>query len=344
MTTPAPCLTIIRAGPLCSLQDLGRPGQLQLGLSQGGAADISALFDAAALLGADRVLPAIEMAAMGGEFTANAPLRIALTGAPMRATLDGQALAWNATHVLKAGARLVIGAGVAGVYGYLTCAGGLIGPDWLGSVSTHFNAGIGGALRAGQMLTVAPDPTPDAAQMSIPAITRFDGGTIRIMPGPQTGLFSQTELTRFQETVFTRDATANRQGARLLHDTDPFPCKGGSAGLASDFVAPGDVQMTGTGIPYVLMAECQSMGGYPRIGTVVGADLPLIAQAPVGAALRFTFVSVAQADALETTPAAAITARLPKLKPLVRDVHKIPDLLSYQLIGGVVSATRSQKE
>ncbi len=118
-------LIVHKAGPAMSLQDLGRPGFLSQGLSRGGAADRLALAEGAVLLGQRLGLAAIEMASMGGVFEALGEVRIALTGAPMRATLDGAPLVWGASHAMRAGQRLEIGPVLAGVYGYLHVGAGL---------------------------------------------------------------------------------------------------------------------------------------------------------------------------------------------------------------------------
>jgi len=97
--------------------------------------------------------------------------------------------------------------------------------------------------------------------------------------------------------------------------------------------------MTGTGNPFILLPECQTTGGYPRIATVLPCDLPRAAQTPAGGQVRFEFVSMEEAVALHAAHLADL-ARLPgRIEPLVRDPHDIPDLLSYQLIGGMFSAT-----
>ena len=103
-------LTIHRAGPGLTLQDMGRPGYLALGLSRGGAADRLALAEGAALLGQPANLTAIEMTGMGGEFETSRDTRIALTGAPMAASIDGTRIAWNASHTLPAQARIKVAA------------------------------------------------------------------------------------------------------------------------------------------------------------------------------------------------------------------------------------------
>src|SRR6056297_4058110 len=118
-------LIVHRAGPSLTLQDLGRPGYLAFGLSRGGAADRLALAEGAALLGQGDDLAALEMAGMGGDFEAAQDLRIALTGAPMRAAIEGNRIAWNASHTLPKGAKLTIGGAEQGSYGYLHIGGGV---------------------------------------------------------------------------------------------------------------------------------------------------------------------------------------------------------------------------
>lgn len=334
-------LTIERADGLLTIQDLGRPGYLAQGLSRGGAMDRRALFEAAALLGHDSPLAAIEMAAAGGVFTVSRPTRVALTGAPMMATLDDSPLRWHATHLLQPGQKLRIGGAQAGVYGYLTPAGGITCAPWLNSRAAHLTCGIGALLQSGQSLPCGVDDTPDAPPRIIDAQPRFNGGLLRIAPGPQTDLFDTETLERFLGAEFTRGARGNRQGVQL--DADARFTSRFAAGLASDVIGPGDVQMTGDGIPYVLMAECQTVGGYPRIGSVVPADLPIIAQAAPGTRLRFQMLTTEQADASFRSDTSQIAEARARCRNLIRDPATITDLLSYQLIGGVTAGTELEE-
>jgi allophanate hydrolase len=122
------------------------------------------------------------------------------------------------------------------------------------------------------------------------------------------------------------------------HEGEGF-ATGGQLTIVSEVITPGDIQITGDGAPFVLMCECQTTGGYPRIGTVISCDLPIVAQAQPGAALQFEFIDLDEALAAETRHRADLAA-LPKLRqPLLRDPARIRDLLAYQLISGVVSAT-----
>jgi allophanate hydrolase len=158
---------------------------------------------------------------------------------------------------------------------------------------------------------------------------RFDGGTLRLVETPQTRLFPPETLARFAATSFRRDHSGNRHGVRLACDGPGFATEG-QLSLLSDFVLAGDVQMAGDGTPYILGPECQTTGGYPRIGSVIPADLPRAMQAPPGAVLRFRFVPLAEARVIRS-PA-------PRTEPLTRAPGEDPELMARQLIGGVVSA------
>ncbi|MFW8595128.1 biotin-dependent carboxyltransferase family protein [Cribrihabitans neustonicus] len=328
-------LKIHRAGPGLSVQDQGRSGCLDSGLSRGGAADRLALAEAAALLGCNAGPAAIEMGGMGGEFEVSEDTRIALTGAPMQASLDGVKLAWNASHLMPAGARLTIGAALTGTYGYLSFGGGIQCPELLGAQSAHLAAGVGRALQAGDTLPIGND-AGDPTSLCLAPADRFGGGTIRMVASFQTRLFPQETRDRFQATEFRRDARGNRMGVRLDSGGGGFPAEGGRTVL-SEVIVPGDIQITGDGTPFVLLSESQTTGGYPRIGTVLPCDLPRLAQAAPGAVLRFAFVSLEEAVALERADA-KMRAELPRAaRPLIRDPRTIPDLLSYQLISGVTA-------
>lgn len=330
-------LTIHQAGPAMTLQDLGRPGYRALGLTQGGAADLTALYEGAALLGQKPDSAAIEMAGSGGTFSVDAETRIALTGAEMTATIDGEAIAWNASHLLPAGAKLTIGGARNGSYGYLHLGGGIATPPVMGSRAAHLAGGVGALLESGARLPLGPDKGRETA-MTLPPSDRFGGGKVRVVASMQTSAFAAEAIARFTETAFRRDARANRMGVRMDCDGEGFSTTE-ALSIVSEVVVPGDIQISGDGAPYVLMFECQTTGGYPRIGSVLPCDLPRVAQAQTGAAIRFEFVEIAEAAALQARYLAELKALPGKVTPLVRDPARIRDLLSYTLIGGVVSAT-----
>jgi allophanate hydrolase len=335
-------LIVHRIAPGASVQDRGRPQYRAFGVSQGGAADPLALAEGAALLGQSVDCAALELPGSGGVFEATTPLRIALTGAPMRAMLDGAALAWNASHAVPAGARIEIGGALAGSYGYLHVGGGFDTAMRLGSRSAHLAAGIGAVVQVGDRLPVGQDRGRDVG-LCLPQDNRFEGGLLRVVESFQTDLFDKATRDRFTETLFSRDARANRMGMRLNSDGAGFAASGG-LNILSESILPGDIQITGDGTPYLLLRESQTTGGYPRIATVIPADLPRAVQTPVGGALRFRFVTRTEALEAEHKMRDHVQ-RLPKLcTPLVRNPSQIRDLLSHQLISGVTAGDISAHE
>ncbi|MCA0998426.1 biotin-dependent carboxyltransferase family protein [Alloyangia pacifica] len=324
-------LIVHRAGPAVTVQDGGRPGWIAFGLSRGGAMDRLALAEGAALLGQSETA-ALEMGGVGGRFEAGCDLRIALTGGAMRASIDGAPVVWNAAHALPKGAVLEIGPVQSGAYGYLSLGGGLEPEELLGARSAHLTVGLGRAVAAGDRLPVGADSGgPVACKLAVD--DRFSGGALRVVESLQTRLFPEEQRRRLGETTFTRDSRANRMGVKLVPDGAPFGVDGGLS-VVSEIITPGDIQMTGDGAPFVLMAECQTTGGYPRLATVIPADLPRVAQAPAGAELRFSFVSMDEALAAESAYRAALRELPRRIEPLVRDPADVADLLSHKLVSG----------
>lgn len=330
-------LHILSAGPSVTVQDQGRIGYLAQGLSRGGAADKRALFEGAALLGQCDRLAALELMGMGGTFRVDQDTRIALTGAEMPAAIDGARIVWNASNLLPKGATLSIGGAREGTYGYLHLGGGLDVSEQMGARATHLNAGIGAALQAGESLPIGQD-NGAGVQNALPKDPRFNGGTVHFVASLQTDQFGEETLARFTNTTFRRDARANRMGVRMDHEGAGF-FAADQLNILSEVIVPGDIQLAGDGAPYVLMSECQTTGGYPRIGSVIPSDIPRVAQAPAGAEIRFRLVSLEEATELEQRAQAAIKALPSHVFPLIRDPHDIRDLLGYQLAGDAVSAT-----
>lgn len=330
-------LRVLQAGPAMAVQDLGRPGYLAKGLTRGGAADVLAVHEGAALLRQDAALAVLEMVGTGGTFEATEDLRIALTGAQMTAQIDGTALVWNASHALPKGAKLTIGPTRSGTYGYLHIGGGFAGDTALGARATHLSCGLGALVQKGDTLPAGPDKGRDVG-MTLTPDARLSGGTVRIVPSMQTEDFDESIRIRFEATEFRRDPRANRQGVRMDSDGDGFS-NPKALSIVSEVIVPGDIQITGDGTPFVLMAECQTTGGYPRIGTVLPCDLPRVAQAPAGAGLRFQFVTLEDGAAIQARSDAELRKLTNRVTPLVRDPASMQDLLSYQLVGGMISAT-----
>ncbi|MDU8945236.1 5-oxoprolinase subunit C family protein [Ovoidimarina sediminis] len=329
-------LLVKRAGPQMSVQDLGRPGFLSKGLARGGAADRSGHAEGAALLGQNAAFASLEMAGMGGIFEATGPLRIALTGAVMPARIGDRILAWPGRYHLDPGDVLDIGPASSGTYGYLSLGGGIATEAVLGSRSANFVAGIGARVAEGDTLPAGEENGSEFSDATIDVADRFSGGVVRVVPGAQTSFYSEETRARFAETTFVRDRRGNRQGVKLIGDGLPFEAAGQKTVL-SEMIVPGDIQMTGDGAPFVLLPECQTTGGYPRIGSVLPEDLPIVAQAAPGTQLRFRFLTFDEAEAAFQPEEARWRALRSAVRPLVRSAEEIRDLLSYQLISGVTA-------
>lgn len=334
-------LIVHEAGPAVTVQDLGRTGFVALGLARGGAMDRLALHEGAALLG-QPVQAAIEMIGMGGRFEATRDTRFALTGAPMQATLDGAPLAWHGSHLLPSGSVLAIGGVRRGAIGYLQLGGGFDLPLVMGSQSAHLTAGIGAPLANGARLPLLADKGSRTGWQLEPG-DRFAGGRIHAVRSLQSQVFGEDMLARLTETRFTRDARANRQGIRLTPEGEGFAAEGGLT-VVSEIIAPGDIQITGDGAPYVLMCESQTTGGYPRIATIIPCDLPRVAQAPLGAHVEIALLE--REDAVEREERAARHLKsLPGLcSRRVRDPASMSDLLQHTLVSGAIDATRDPFE
>lgn len=353
---PARGIEVLRIGPGVTVQDGGRPGWMSQGLSRGGALDRLALVEGAVLLdlsptGWDQAA-ALEIPSFI-EFRAHVALRLALSGARMQATVGGagegrETLAPWACHRIAAG-QVVRLTPLDGGVGYAMFGAHMRIDPVLGARGAHLGAGLGRMLSVGDHIALDPDPVLEAGDghggdhgggWGLTPTPRFSGGKLRLVAGPQTTMFSAEMRDSMEKTVFYKRQNGGRMGQRLIAgDEVRFAAQAGLS-VVSDVITMGDVQMVGDGMPYVLLSECQTMGGYPRIGTILPADIPRLVQAPPDAPLRLRFVEPAEARRIELAEAAR--RRNLRRTPLIRDPASV-NLLSMQLIGGV-SAGRELEE
>ena len=293
-------LEIVEPGVQTTIQDLGRPGQARLGITVGGALDRSALVGGNRLLGNPDGAAAIEWVLLPPAMRVHAACRVVLTGADPGWRVDTKPVRIGEVIDLAPGdvLRATPGGGMAGARGYVCVAGGIDVPVVRGSRSLDLAAGFGGwlgrPLRAGDRLACAECSdhlgSVDIAipwKCADPAARPF-----RVVRGPQADRFDEVAWEAFLNQAFTVDGQSNRMGLRL---NGPALVPEG-ADLISEGVVTGDIQVTGSGQPIVLLPGRATIGGYPKIATVIEADHDRLGQLRPGATIRFAEVSLDEAD------------------------------------------------
>jgi biotin-dependent carboxylase-like uncharacterized protein len=293
-------ILVLSPGLLSSVQDRGRFGYRHLGIGCSGAVDGYSYSVANLLVGNPMQTVAVEITLTGPRLRFDRAARIAICGASIEASVDGQALpGWHRID-LPANCELVLGACRRGTRAYLAVAGGFDVEACLGSTSTDLRAGIGGidgrALIKGDRLRLTDgfradcdrlvierrwaDPADDL-DFATPAIVHLLPG--QDQPGDAEALFAH---------AWRVGVASNRQGLRLqgtrLAISDQRE-------RVSEPVMPGTVQLPPDGQPIVLLADAQTHGGYPRIGHVIAADLHRLAQLRPNDSLRFVACTPAEA-------------------------------------------------
>ena len=298
-------LKVVRAGLFDTVQDLGRVGYMALGMPTAGAMDRVGLTLANALAGNPASVAGLEIGVMGPDLLVEAEsVRIALVG-PLTPSLiekpdtPPKPLESDRTHLLKRGETLRVGMVDGASTAYLVVAGGFDLPPFMGSLSTYSRAGIGGfegrKLAAGDLLPLARAAAPAGNEKKLAAPFDYGKGPIRVIWGPQDDYFSDKGRRTFTESEYRVSKEADRMGIRFDGPTIEHS-KG--ADIISDGIGPGAIQVPGAGLPIVLLADRQTVGGYSKIATVASVDLPRLGRALPGQAVRFTPISVEEAEKL----------------------------------------------
>lgn len=307
-------LAILACAGAAGLQDAGRRGSGRHGLSASGPMDALALAAANALVGNPAGTIAIEFGLGGGRFRQEGgDAWMALAGAPSVIRVDDVRIADHRAFLLADGASLTIEAPRRGVFTYLACSGGFAVPESLGSRALHQRAGIGGldgrGLRTGDVLTGAGD-TPSLDSGSLDPLALDTDAPVRVVLGPQADHFTPEAVALFTEATFVVSHRADRMGIQLDGPALTHGPKGYN--IVSDATVMGSMQVPGGGRPIVLMADRQTTGGYPKIATVISADLRRVAQRRPGEAIRFRAIPLDEAFAL-ARERATLVADLPRV-------------------------------
>ena len=282
-------LVVVRPGLLTTVQDLGRWGSQVIGVPVAGPMDSYSHRLANLLVGNASEAATLEVTLIGPELEFQRDAVVAVAGADFELLLDDQPVATHASLAVPTGGRLRFGRRRSGARAYVAIDGGVAVPPVLGSRATHLVSALGGvegrALRAGDAIPLgprqaAPEPKRRAPGLAL-AVPRL---RLRVLLGPQDDWFTPAAREIFLREPFRVSPTSNRMGYRLegkalqrARDAEPI----------SEPVTMGAIQVPPAGDPILLMADRQTAGGYPKIATVVAADLPLAGQLGPGDLVEF---------------------------------------------------------
>jgi biotin-dependent carboxylase-like uncharacterized protein len=297
-------ITVLAAGPLTTVQDAGRAGWRAYGVPGAGPADWLSHTVANRLVGNPDGAAALECTLSGPRLRFGAAALVAVVGAT--ATLDGEPLTSAGPHPVPAGATLAIGRTTPGVRAYLAVAGGLDVPPVLGSRSTDTLAGLGPPRLAPGTALPTGDPPPPAPRDSWVADT---GRPLRVVPGPHQEWFAG-DMPAGEYAVMPE---SDRVGVRLRGPA--VERVAGAGELPVTGMVAGALQVPPDGQPILLLANHGPTGGYPVVGAVATADLPLAGQLRPGQQVRFVTVSVEQARQAYRDLRARLDAALPTARP-----------------------------
>ena len=311
-------LNVIRGGLLTTVQDLGRFGMQHFGVPVSGAMDQHSLRIGNRLVGNNDDAAALEVTLVGPLLEFDIDTLIAVCGGDLDAVINNKPVPMNRPVWVARGSRLAFGKPVLGCRAYVACAGGVDVVPVLGSRSTYVRSRFGGlkgrALKAGDRIdTMLTTTSYYSALRESPAFER-DGFAapnwsvqvtperlflkpppVRFVPGRHWELLTPAERGAFMNENFKVGAASDRMGFRLegaRMTSHEF------GDIASEAVAFGTIQLPPDGSPIVLMADCQTIGGYPRVGEVANVDLQLLAQLKPGDALTFERITLGDAQRL----------------------------------------------
>lgn len=295
-------INIVQPGFQTTVQDLGRPGYAQFGVSASGASDRLSLRLGNLLVGNKPSSAALEMTLVGGTFEFEAEAVIAITGSDFEPIINGkQAPMWSSL-LIYAGDVLRLGATKTGARCYLCIRGGVQVPSLLGSASTHIMTKLGGlegrALKKNDVLIYNKSDSDSFIPVQLKneimqSLSIRD--TLRVTYGPQMDWFTDEALDIFSSSTFRVAEEANRMGLRLTGEALE---RKDSKDMITEGVSLGAIQVPQDGRPIILFVEHQTTGGYPKIANVISADVHAVGQLRPRDEVRFKFVSIENALSL----------------------------------------------
>ena len=278
------------AGPLVTFQDIGRPGNMRYGVSASGPMDIVSFEAANAVLGNETKQTAIEIS-LGGLILQchEGSITLAITGGDFLIEYQGQKISSWTVLTIQKGERLSVRAGKSGSWAYLAFSGKLNVKDWLNSSSTHSTSGFGGGvLKTGQKFTLT-DVSNQANRIGpILKPNFYTNDLIHAVLGPQDQYFMNTAIKIFSNSIFKVSDNYDRMGMQL---TGPKLELKSALSIPSEPVVKGSIQVSGDGIPTILLADHQTTGGYPKIATVISSDINRLVQFRSNQSVEFMLIN-----------------------------------------------------
>lgn len=298
-------ITTVQPGYFTTVQDSGRWGYQAYGMPIAGAMDRYAMQVANLLTGNLPGAAVLEMTAEGAAFRFDQEQLVAVCGAQMQGRVNGEPVTNWSSFVVPKGGELRFESAVQGYRTYVAVRGGFAVPVVLGSRSTCTRARVGGyegrTLRQGDVLYVGEDcdfPAA-AAQVADAYIPAYTGAIVlRVLLGPQQAMFSREVIENFFKSTFAVTNQIDRIGYWLK---GPKVVHRDKADIVSDAMWPGAIQIPSNGMPFIMMADHQTTGGFAKIGSVIGADLSKLAQARPGDTIRF--YSIEEDEAIQALQA-----------------------------------------
>ena len=297
-----PLLEVVQPGIGTTVQDRGRPGHRHHGLPLSGWLDGPLAQAANALLGNHLNAAVLELRGVGTVLkAAKGPIRIALAGRITANRLGASGIrnalpAWQ-TATLNEGDQLQLGVAESGC-AYLAVPGGIDLAPAFGSRASYWRAGLAGMLgrpfQPGDRLPCGNDGGTDPREWRCRSPWEATRGPVRVVPGPQDDHFPAFTITSFFTQEWQATPAQDRMGLRLQGEALAH-VDTAAADIVSDGVTPGAIQVPANGQPIVLLADGQTVGGYPKIATIISADLPRLAHLRPGTRIRFEPVTAEQA-------------------------------------------------
>lgn len=303
---------VLHPGLMTTIQDLGRFGSQKFGVLVSGAMDATSLKIANLLVGNNEGEGALEVTLFGLTLQFESDQLIAITGGDLQPTIDGEKVPLWRPILIRKGSILQFKSAIKGCRAYLAFAGGIDIPEIMGSKSTYLRAAIGGfqgrALQKGDVFTCG---TPNTISQSfVHQLEKMNAHftwsvnyseflslnkkqTIRVVQGSEYKRFDSASLQKFFSNPYTLTTQADRMGYRLEGEQ---LCLSEQFELLSEGVTYGTIQVPSNGQPIILMVDRQTAGGYPKIGQVISADLPRLAQLQPNSTIQFKEVSLEQAE------------------------------------------------